>query len=264
MLSNVESQEFQLTLGLFGRVRDQLEVAEMNNRALGLMRRSVASALVMSLVLSGCSTFPTTDVEEDLTPEQVRLREQSEKFNTLVVQGAVLGALSAAAICAAAGAEGWAEYVACMAVGAVAGGAGGYWLAQKDKEFTSEEERLDAMIADVQTRNQDLESLNSNIEVVVAQNNQRVKEINAELVNGTMSKEEAGNQLQVVEKDRKIITEAIEGAQKRRDEFEYAMNEFSKENPDKNVQEFEREIAKMDRLLATASELSEDLAPTTG
>ena len=102
---------------------------------------------------SGCvQTMPTMS-STPLTPQEQEMRKQGEVFNKTVVEGAVVGALAGALTGLLIKRDAKGALIGAAA-GAALGGGTGYYLAQKQKQYASTEQRMDAMIADVRADNQ--------------------------------------------------------------------------------------------------------------
>lgn len=211
----------------------------------GAMRAGVAG-LALSMVLAGCGTTPQ-HLERPLTPAEQRVRDQANDFNRTVGEGAVLGALVGAAIGAAAGGGKWQNVVAGAGAGAVAGGAGGYYYADKKERYFNEEERLDAILVDMRADNSKLESLVADSRTMIANDNATIDQVEKDLAAKRISVTQARNRLSAVDDNRAVLEKTIAGLKGRRDEWRRAADEARRDaGGSPKVAEMEREIATLE------------------
>ncbi|MFZ1414666.1 MAG: hypothetical protein WAS73_08835 [Defluviicoccus sp.] len=189
----------------------------------GAMRTGVAG-IALSMVLAGCGTTPQ-HLERPLTPAEQRVRDQANDFNRTVGEGAVLGALLGAAIGAAAGGGKWQNVVAGAGAGAVAGGAGGYYYADKKEGYFNEEERLDAILGDMRADNQKLETLVADARTVITADNATIDQVERDLAAKRISVAQARRRLAAVDDNRAVLEKTITGLKERRDSWRHAADE---------------------------------------
>ena len=188
--------------------------------------RAVTAACAIAFTLSACATARPTG---PMTPEEQRMRQQASDFNRTIAEGVVLGALAGAAGGAGIGAaahskdRGEGALIGAAigaAVGALAGGVAGKYYADKKQRYANEEQRLDAIIGDLQRQNTEMEALVSSTQTVVAADKQKIDQVNADLAANKISKAQAEQRLASVDQNVKFLGQTIENLKKRRDEWQ--------------------------------------------
>jgi hypothetical protein len=102
----------------------------------------VASIVLAAVMLVGCAVA----VDPNSSPAQQRMAQESQRFNTTVLEGAITGAL----LCALAGGVWAGQRGAEVGAGVclLAGGAVGYLIAQNNYQHAQTQEHLNAAIMD--------------------------------------------------------------------------------------------------------------------
>jgi len=230
------------------------------------MHNSLASrigcvGLSLVLLLAGCAG--TAETGEPLTPAQASMRQQSADYNRTILEGVGVGALGGAARGAGIGAvassnnRGMGALIGA-AIGAVAGGiAGGVtgsYYANKKQEYANEEQRLDAVIADIASENQKLEALNRTTQDVVAEDKRKLDSIEQDLAAKKITKAQAQRELASIDGDRRVIEQTITNLKKRRDEWKQvavqARQEATSGTGNAKVAEIDREIEQLSQQIA--------------
>jgi len=106
----------------------------------------------MAGLTGGASTTATPD--SSLTPEEQRLRKQSQAFQRTVWEGVLIGASAGALLGVFQGKDTEGILKRALIGGAVGGLAGAY-IANKQKQYSNTEDQLDSMISDVQKSNKE-------------------------------------------------------------------------------------------------------------
>jgi hypothetical protein len=202
-------------------------------------------------VLGGGSTgteYAGGDAE--LTPAERRMREQSRNFDKTVWQGALIGATGGALV-------GWLtggdtkDVLKGAAIGAVVGGAAGAYVAHKQKEYSTREDQLDSMIADVRQTNRETEEYIETVRVVVAEDKRRLAAAETKYRKGSITQEELAKEKAGVAQNRNIVKDSVSGAREKADMFEGAERQFAEQNPDVQTRELERELETFNRQINT-------------
>lgn len=232
------------------------------------MRNSLASRIVcvglsLVLLLVGCAT--AGDSGETLTPAQARMRQQSADYNRTILEGVGMGALAGGAIGAGIGATTSSENRGMAALigaaigaftGAVAGGISGSYYANKKEQYANEEQRLDAVIADISTENQKLEALNRTTQDVVTEDTCKLDGIQQGLAAKKITQVQAQRELASIDGDRRVIETTITNLKKRRDEWNQVAAEARQErmagaggakmaDVDRQIEQLNQQIALM-------------------
>lgn len=223
------------------------------------MRRSLASRILavglsIALLLGGCAT-QGQQPDDQLTPAEARLRQQSADFNRTIAEGVGLGALGGAALGAGIGALATKNHGAGALIGAaigalsgaIAGGLTGSYYASKKQQYANEEQRLDSMIADLSTENDKLEALNATTKQVVAENIAELDSIQGDLAAKRISKAQAEQRLAQVDKDRQTIATTLASLKKRRTEWQEAAAQARMEASAQQTRVLDQQIAQLEK-----------------
>ena len=211
-----------------------------------LAQRAGVAPLALSLFLTACATAPA-HLERPLTPAEQRVRDQGSDFNRTIGEGAALGALVGAAIGAAAGGGKWQNIVAGAGAGAVAGGAGGYYYANKKERYFNEEERLDAILVDMRADNQKLEALVADAHTMITADNAAIDQTEHDLAAKRISLAQARKRMAAVDDNRAVLEKTIGGLKERRDEWRRTAAEARRDaGASPKVAEMEREIGTLE------------------
>jgi len=228
-------------------------------RSSGLTTRTAALLIVGALSMQGCVTSGSS---ASLTPEEQKLRQKSESFNTTMAEGAMAGALLGGLIGAFAGGNGRGALVGA-GLGTLAGTGAGYYIANKKEQYANEEERLDVMIADVRADNTKLADYLTTVEKVIAEDKSRIVALRTGMNGSKQNAKELGAALASAQDNRKVMAESLDSLQKKRSEYQSALAE-SKGTGTASVHELEREIAtwteQVARLEAGIKSLDEAIA----
>ncbi len=227
------------------------------------LKRGMAAALVGSVMLSGCVTTGSTS-NANLTPAEQRLRAQSEDFNTTVVQGAVAGAVLGGLL--GAFTKDKRNIVKYAAIGAGVGGATGYYVAKRKESFANEEARLDSMIVDVQGDNAKVAAMSNTTRSVIANDMARINRIEQDLAAGTMTRQEAKQQLALIDDNSEVLKGSLENLRKRQGEYEEASAEMAKggDVSAQSLSAYNQEITNLQDQIASMENDLDDLIDRRG
>lgn len=168
--------------------------------------------LAAALTLAGCQTTGGGGNYAHLTPEQRELRQQSDRFNQTVTEGAVIGALGGAVLGALIDRNNPGRG---MLIGAAAGGTlgagAGYAVASQQQQYASQEQRLNSLI---QASEQEIAANRQAIaatERVVAQQRANIAQLRQAYANRQITADRYRAELAQVNDDRQAISRLIDG-----------------------------------------------------
>jgi hypothetical protein len=215
--------------------------------------RSAIAAVLCAALLGGCVTGSGASYNDPgLTPEQRRLRAQQEDFNRTVGEGAVVGALAGALLGAlVAGKRNRASGALVGAgAGALLGGAGGYYVARKKEQYVNENQRLDAMAADVRNDNARLDAYIANTRTVVAQDKAELARLRSQYNTRQATKSDLDRRISVAEQDAAYIQQTIARLRERQHDYIQARNATRAENPGASTSAMDAEIQRLNQQIA--------------
>jgi hypothetical protein len=230
--------------------------------------RSAIAAVLCAAMLGGCETSGGFAGDPSLTPEQRRLRAQEQDFKRTVGEGAVAGALLGGLIGALAGGKRNRAAGALIGAGAGAllGGATGYYVARKKREYVNENQRLDAMTADVRQDNARLEAYVANTRTVVAQNRAELARLRASYNTRQATRDELNHRVSIAEQDAAHIRQTIGRLRERQSDYVQARNVTRAESPGADTSQMDAEIARLSQQIAALeaqlNELNQAIAIT--
>lgn len=211
------------------------------------LRRTLTMALAALMLVSACSQNPASN--RPLSPDEQQLREESEFFNRSVIEWTLalcgVGALAGLA----AGGDLTSILIGCGA-GAVVGFGTGYYVEQKRRDYRNEEQRLDAMIADVQKDNQQLERTLTATKKVVKADVAKIEQIDQQLAEGEITAAQAKQRMNAVDDNRQFLEETLVNLKERKDEWNAIAQETSREGSAQKQEEMRREIATLEQQIA--------------
>jgi len=230
-----------------------------------------ACVFVAALLTGGCATGGGKDRAQaeastpTLTSQEQTLRENENSFQRTVGEGAAIGGLIGGLVGLAVGGNARAAALGA-GTGALIGGATGYYVAKRKEEFTTEEARVDSMIADVKQDNEKLQTYVATARQVIAADKKKLAEIKQLFESKQVSLDEARQRLSLVEENRDLIQTALTNLQVRHKDYAEAVEKARAESPTDNLRDMEVEIAAMEgninSLERDLDELNEALAVT--
>ena len=236
------------------------------------------SKIAMALVLSaagGCAQAPQKPASSaasggeasvsaqggeavSLTPVERRLREQSQAFQRTVWEGALLGAGATSFLTAFL--TGQELVMLAGGAGATAGGLGGAYIANKQKQYSSKEEVLEAMTADVRKSNEETESLIASVREVIAEDKRRLAALQSQVKRSEATRAALEVERRRIADNRAVMKQASQGAREKLSMFQGAQRQYRKSNPDTNTTRMEQQlnafnqsIQSLDGLVASVS-----------
>jgi hypothetical protein len=196
--------------------------------------------------------------EEDLSPAQRRLRQQSAAFNKTIWQGALAGAALGGISTWLAGGD-KKDIAVGTAVGGVAGALAGAYIAQKQKEFAAKEDILDSMIVDAQTKNQEAQQLIIAMQEVIEEDKRKIATLKTKRSQQAITEKELQQELAAVKDDRRVMQQSISEAEEQLEVFQGAKVEYEKQYPDSNTAQLNGEIQTLQERINTMSDIAGDL-----
>lgn len=173
-------------------------------------------ALLSCLFLVGCQNMGGGDVDPRLTEG-----EEAKFFSKSGAQACAAGALTGVLACALSNSG---NKAACMAIAAVAGcgvGAGAnYLLDQRRAKFANNEQRINSFIEDVQADNQKLQSRMRNINVVLRENQQTLKTLNAQVAAKQVDQKKAKAELDRINANKAFLEKELANINTRIDDYQ--------------------------------------------
>ncbi len=204
-------------------------------------------AVAALLFVTACSQNPMSS--RPLSPDEQQLREESQVFNRTVLEWtlALCGAGALAGL--AAGRNLQSVLIGCGA-GAVVGFGAGYYVEQKRSSYRNTEQRLDAMIADVQDDNQQLQRTLAATQKVVKADMAKIERIDQQLKQGEITAAQAQERMRAVDENREFLEETLANLKERRDEWRRIAYETRNEGSSQKQAEMRREIDNLERQIA--------------
>jgi len=195
--------------------------------------------------------------DEEITASEQRMRDQGRNFHKTVWQGVLIGA---------AGGTVWAilrgddleDTLKKAAIGGVAGGLAGAYIASKQREYATREDQLDAMITDVRQTNEETEAFIASVREVLAEDKRRLAALNADYRRGEATEEDLARQQKRVDANRQVVVDAISGGREKLAMFEGARDTYAGENPDVDATRLSSEIASLKNHLHNLDALAAD------
>jgi uncharacterized protein YcfJ len=202
----------------------------------GQFIKKTVTAFTIVAFLGACQTTQNAASNANLTPEEKRLREQADDFNTTIVEGAVFGAIAGAVLGAllSSGSNRAKGAAAGAVAGAALGGASGYYVAKSKENFATEQAKLDSMITDVKADNSRLQAYIANTNSVVSKNQQELNAMQTAVKNGTKKRDDMTALLARVEGNRGAIKVALDKLKVNKTEYINASNQM-KSDPKSTV-----------------------------
>lgn len=147
----------------------------------------------------------------EFSPSEQALRERSRKFDRTVWQGALIGAVTGTAIGLVAGGDAE-DAVGGAIVGAGLGALAGMYVANKQKQYSKQEEQLESITADVRGSNRELNALIAEAKAVVAADKKRLADIESRHKRGKATEAELKQVKARVWSNRDVTKKAAQGA----------------------------------------------------
>lgn len=212
------------------------------------------SAAALLLLLAGCASGdapPPSEVTLDRppTPAEKAMYERSFVFSRTIVEGTALGAGTGALIGAIACKGDPRCIVVGILVGGALGGTAGHYYAVKKDRYRNEEQRLDAIIADIEEQNRTAEALVADTRAVMERDAGEAERLQAELAAGRLTRDAYDRQLAAIDLNRKVLQRNVANLTDRREEWREVAGRVRAESRGHSVQ-MDREVQRMEREIA--------------
>lgn len=211
--------------------------------------------------LSGVTGGTSTGAEStaDLTPAERRMREQSRAFQRTVWEGVLIGA-SAGALWGVIAREDAKDVLKKALIGGAVGGLAGAYIAHKQKQYSSKEDQLDSMIADVRDSNRKTEELIVSVREVVAEDKRRLASVEKRYKTGQATEAELKEVRARVSENKTVVAQAGKGAREKYSMFEGAEREYRQQNPGTDTKGLQTELKAYNRQIETLDGLADTIS----
>ncbi len=209
----------------------------------------------LSALTGGTHPQTQTAADASLTPAEQRMRQQSKAFQKTVWEGVLIGAGAGTLWGVIQGDKGK-DVLLKAAIGGAVGGLAGAYIASKQKQFSSKEDQLDAMIADVRRANQETEALIASVRQVIAADKQRLAAVEQRYRKGQASQTEVADARRRITDNRAVIAQASSGAREQQTMFQGAERQYRQDNPGTDTKPMQRELEVYNRNLSTLDKLA--------
>lgn len=179
--------------------------------------------------------------EQDLSPAEQRLREQSRAFQKTVWEGALIGA-SAGALWGIVQGKDTEEILKRTLIGGAAGGLAGAYVATKQKQYSDTEDQLDSMIADVRKSNKETEDLIDSVQQVLTEDKSRLASVERRYKEGQASQSDLENTRRRAAENKAVVNEARKGAREQYSMFDGAEREYRQQHPSADTHQLQSEL----------------------
>jgi flagellar biosynthesis chaperone FliJ len=193
--------------------------------------------------------------EQDLTPAEQRLREQSRAFQKTVWEGALIGA-SAGALWGIFQGKDTEGILKRALIGGAVGGLAGAYVANKQKQYSDKEDQLDSMIADVRKSNNETENLIGSARQVIAEDKRRLASVEKRYKAGQATKADLDSTRRRVSENNAVVSQATKGAREKYSMFEGAEREYRQENPGVDTKALQSELRAYNQQIDNLDELA--------
>lgn len=225
----------------------------------GVDRGTTDTATGSSSDSDGNSQAPAqTAAAESLTPAERRMREQSKAFQKTVWEGALIGAGTTGLIALLIGEE--TAMLASLLGGGAAGGLAGSYVAHKQKQFSNKEDVLNSMIADVRKSNAETQEFIASVREVIAEDQRRLAAVEQQVRKGQATQAELDSTRRRIADNKKVITQAGQGARERQGMFQGAEKIYHRNHPDSDTGGLQRELDAFNNNIKTLEALAKSVS----
>lgn len=190
--------------------------------------RPIAALLAGAMLVSACTTTGGTPVpDRPLTPQEQAMRARAKAYESTKLEGALLGCLLGGGLGLLTGmamSDNTGKGAATGALaGCAAGGLGGFaygsYIAEKQEQYATAELQYASMLEDARIENERLSGFVDISRQVMADDVARLDEINERLATGTISLENARQEVAVIDQNRAQIESSLEGLKEKEAEL---------------------------------------------
>ena len=182
-----------------------------------------------------------TGGQPELTPAERRLRKESQAFERTVWEGTLTGATAGSIL------GGWLVggirgAVTAGTAGGASGSLAGAYVARKQRSFASAEDQLEAMVADVKSSNQAVESLIASAREVIAQNRRLIAAAEQRYRAGQAAEAEVAATRRRVAANASVVRNAAQGASDQYEMFSGAERIYRTRDESADTRDLRREL----------------------
>lgn len=209
----------------------------------------------LSNIAGSNQTIAESTPSASLTPAEQRLHEQSRAFQKTVWEGALIGAGAGTVYGVIRGAKGT-DLLRDALIGGAVGGLAGAYVAHKQQQYSSKEDQLDSMIADVRKSNQETKDLIASVRQVIAEDKKRLAAVEQQVRKGQATQDDLDGTRRRIADNRAVIAKARTGAREKLAMFRGAEQQFRRDHPGANTGGMQRELETYNKNLATLDGLA--------
>lgn len=225
----------------------------------GCSELTVSEVPIGNLAQSITNVFgPAACEEQGSTPAERKLCEQAAVFNKTVWQGALTGSLLAIAYTLVSGGD-TDEALQNAALGAAVGALAGAYVANKQDEFTNQEDILNSMIDDVRLKNQEAQNMIKSMQAVVADDQRRMVELDTRYKQQLLTREQLDRELTSVNKNREEVMAITKKATEQLLVFTASKKEYETKYPSASTTAYSEEIQRLQNNIETMRQISSRL-----
>jgi len=209
--------------------------------------------------LGGGRTQPDDTAEASLTPAERRMREQSRAFQKTVWEGALLGA-GVGTLYGVLRGERAQDVVKDALIGGAVGGLAGVYVARKQQQYSSKEDQLDSMIADVRKSNDETQALIASVRAVIAEDQRRLAAVQTQVRKGQATAAALADTRSRIGDNQRIIAQASTGARDKQTLFRDAERRFRQDHPGTDTARMQRELDAYNNNIKTLDSLADSVS----
>jgi len=217
-----------------------------------------ASAWLPSLG-TGSQASEDSAANASLTPAERRLREQSRAFQKTVWEGALLGA-GAGTLYGVLRGERAQDVVKDALIGGAVGGLAGIYVARKQQQYSSKEDQLDSMIADVRESNDETQALTASVRAVIAEDQQRLAAVQTQVRKGQATQAVLADTRSRIADNQRVIAQASSGARDKQTLFRDAERRYRQDHPGTDTARMQRELDAYNNNIKTLDGLADSVS----
>jgi len=183
------------------------------------------------------------------------MREQSKAFQKTVWEGVLIGA-AAGTLWGVIQGDSASDLLKKAAIGGAVGGLAGAYIGHKQNQYSSKEDQLNSMIADVRESNKETEELIASVREVIAEDKRRLADVQGRVKKGQATEAELTTTRKRIADNQAVVTQAGKGAREKYSMFQGAEQEFRKQNPATDTGGLQRELTTYNKQIATLDGLA--------
>lgn len=205
------------------------------------------------------STQTEATAASDLTPAERRMREQSRAFQRTVWEGVLIGA-GAGTLWGVVQRDDAKDVLKKALIGGAVGGLAGAYIAHKQKQYSTKEDQLNAMVTDVRESNKQTQELIASAREVIAEDRRRLAAVEKRHKAGQATEAELAATRTRVSENKTVVAQATKGAREKSTMFQGAEREYRQQNPDANTAPLQSEINAFNQQIETLDGLADTIS----